>query len=258
MWSRDHGPITIWQGDHLEALDFRFTGWGGKFSAERDDVIPTALAPEFQAGVRPIDFVLEGGAIESDGLGSILTTSSVLLNPNRNPGLDRAGAEAALRGYLGATRVLWLEHGHLEGDDTDGHVDTVARFCDPETIAYVRCDDPSDSHVASFAAMERELQALRTPSGAPYRLVPLPWPRAVVHDGARIPLTYANFLITDTQVLVPTYRDPADGLALARVAECFPGRTIVAIDALPLVYQYGSIHCATMQLPRGLLRGALA
>lgn len=261
VWSRDHGPITVFADGPTTAskrlaLDFRFTGWGGKFPAAQDDVIPQRLARHGSERVKAllgpvevIDWVLEGGAIESDGLGTVLTTESVLLNPNRTS-LDRAGVEARLAQHLGAQRVLWLAHGHLEGDDTDGHVDTLARLCDPSTIAYVACDDPADAHYDGLAAMAAELAALRSVSGAPYRLVPLPWPRAVFDDeGARLPLTYANFLILNGAVLVPTYRDPADERALATLRPLFPGREVIGIDCLPLVYQYGSLHCATMQLP---------
>lgn len=254
VWSRDHGPITVERDGAPVALDFRFTGWGGKFAAALDDVIPVALAPEFLGPVETIGLVLEGGGIESDGAGTLLTTTSVLLNPNRNPELDRAGIEAALSAHLGVTRVLWLEQGHLEGDDTDGHVDTLARLCPNDTIAYVRCDEPNDTHFASLAAMATELRQLRTRDGRPYRLVPLPWPRAIVGEDGRLPATYANFLIINGAVLVPTHDEPADAVALEAVASCFPGREIIGIDARPLLNQFGSLHCASMQLPRGSLR----
>lgn len=262
VWSRDHGPITIERDGRRVALDFRFTGWGGKFEAALDDRIPQRLGERGSERVRAllgpvetVELVLEGGGIESDGQGTILTTESVLLNPNRTS-LDRAGVEGALARHLGAERVLWLAFGHLEGDDTDGHIDTLARLCDPHTIAYVACDDPTDTHYESLAAMARELRGLRTAEGQPYRLAPLPWPRAVYSDdGSRLPVTYANFLIIERAVLVPTYRDPADGQAIEALRPLFPGRAIIGIDCLPLVRQYGSLHCATMQLPR--LEGGL-
>ena len=253
VWSRDHGPITVERGGALVPLDFRFTGWGGKFAAALDDVIPVALAPEFLAAVETIALVLEGGGIESDGAGTVLTTTSVLLNPNRNPELDRAGVEAALAKHLGARRVLWLEHGHLEGDDTDGHVDTLARLCPNDTIAYVRCDDPADSHFAALSAMEAELRRLRTEEGRPYRLVPLPWPRAIEGDDGRLPATYANFLIINGAVLVPAYGVPQDEEALAILAQCFPGREMAPVDSRGPVVIYGALHCVTMQLPEGVL-----
>jgi agmatine deiminase len=256
-WSRDHGPITVHQDGVPRLLDFRFNGWGGKYAADLDDRITARLAAAgafATAAPEAVDFVLEGGGIESDGEGTLLTTAQCLLTPGRNPRLDRAGIERELLRRFGLRRVLWLEHGHLEGDDTDSHIDTLARFCDARTIAYQACADAADAHHADLAAMERELQALRTADGAPYRLVPLPWPGAKRSaEGRRLPASYANFLIIDGAVLVPTYRDPADALALERLAGCFPGREIVGIDCLPLIEQNGSLHCITMQLPRGVL-----
>ena len=166
--------------------------------------------------------------------------------------------EALLKADFGVERVLWLAHGHLEGDDTDSHVDTLARFCDPATIAYVRCDNESDPHYPALAAMETELQALRRSDGEPYRLVPLPWPRPCFDpvDGHRLPATYANFLIVNSAVLVPVYGDAADSRALAALAAAFPDRDIVPIDCLSVIRQHGSLHCLTMQLPRGSLNAA--
>lgn len=251
-WARDHGPIGVVEDGRPLLLDFRFNGWGDKYAAELDDRITSrlhTLGAYGDASRRPVEFVLEGGSIDSDGAGTLLTTSACLLSPRRNPAYDRAHVSELLRGQFGLTRVLWLDHGHLLGDDTDSHIDTLARFCDPRTIAYAACDDPDDVHYADLTAMAAELAALRTAAGEPYRLVPLPIPAAHFDDdGRRLPATYANFLIINGAVLVPTYRDPNDALALARLADCFPEREIVAIDCLPLVYQYGSLHCVTMQI----------
>lgn len=256
-WARDHGPLAVEDNGELRLHDYVFTGWGGKFPAARDNTLTRRLA---QAGVYacPVSergLVLEGGALESDGAGTLLTTEACLLNPNRNPGLDRAAVEAWLHEDFGVTRVLWLAHGHLEGDDTDSHVDTLARFCDPATIAYVRCDDESDPHYPALAAMEAELKALRRRDGEPYRLVPLPWPSPCFDpvDGHRLPATYANFLIINGAVLVPTYGDAADTRALTALAGAFPGRDIIPIDCLSVIRQHGSLHCLTMQLPQGSL-----
>jgi agmatine/peptidylarginine deiminase len=256
-WARDHGPLAVEENGELRLHDYVFTGWGGKFPAARDNTLTRRLA---QAGVYacPVSergLVLEGGALESDGAGTLLTTEACLLNPNRNPGLDRAAVESWLHEDFGVTRVLWLAHGHLEGDDTDSHVDTLARFCDPATIAYVRCDDESDPHYPALAAMETELKALRRRDGEPYRLVPLPWPRPCFDpvDGHRLPATYANFLIINGAVLVPTYGDAADTRALTALAGAFPGRDIIPIDCLSVIRQHGSLHCLTMQLPQGSL-----
>jgi agmatine deiminase len=237
-------------------LDFGFNAWGLKFAADLDNRVSRGLAAAglFRAPVRVPGLVLEGGSIDSDGAGTLLTTTACLLSPNRNPHLDRAGLERALADLLGAERVLWLEHGALTGDDTDAHIDTLARFCPDDTIAYVRCDDPADEHFAPLAAMEAELRAFRTGAGRPYRLVALPWPRPVFdRDGHRLPATYANFLVINRAVLVPTYRDPRDAAALETLAALFPGRKVIGIDSLPLIHQHGSLHCLTMQLPRGTL-----
>jgi agmatine deiminase len=198
--------------------------------------------------------VLEGGSIEVDGSGTLLTTARCLLAPTRNPTLTREQIEKRLMDLLGINRILWLQHGYLAGDDTDSHIDTLARLCDSRTIAYVHCNDPDDEHYAELKAMEAELKSFRAADGQPYRLVPLPWPRAKFdEDGNRLPATYANFLVINDAVLVPTYQDPADSEALTRMQECFPDREVVAIDCLPLIYQFGSLHCVTMQLPEGVL-----
>lgn len=257
VWARDHGPITIYQEGALPTLvDFTFNGWGGKFPAERDNQITRKLHAAGAFGridCRRINWVLEGGSIESDGQGTILTTRACLLTDTRNPGLNERHVEMQLRDRLGAQRVLWLEHGALEGDDTDSHVDMLARFCNADTIAYTSCDDPQDPHYGELKAMEAELQAFRTLRGGSYRLLPLPWPRpAHAEDGHRLPLSYANFLIVNGGVIVPTYDDPADARALEVLREAFPGREVVGVAALPIIVQHGSLHCVTMQLPNGV------
>lgn len=259
-WCRDHGPLAVEQNGEAVLLDYIFTGWGGKFPAQRDNVLTSTLAAQgaYRVRVEARDIVLEGGAIETDGEGTLLTTEACLLNRNRNPALDRSSIEAQLREDLGVERFLWLRHGHLEGDDTDSHIDTLARFCDPHTIAYVRCDDERDPHYPALKAMETELQTFRQVNGAPYRLVALPWPRPCYdpEDGHRLPATYANFLIINGAVLVPTYGDKADTRALTALEEAFPERDIVPIDCRAVIRQHGSLHCLTMQLPRGSLASA--
>jgi agmatine deiminase len=255
-WTRDYGPITVYEDRRPVLLDFAFNGWGGKYAAENDDVVPQALAESRvlrNSDVRPVDFVLEGGAIESDGMGTILTTTSCLLAKTRNGGLSRSAVEAKLSEYLGAERVLWLESGYLEGDDTDGHVDMIARFCDPATIAYVKCDNPRDAHYPAFAAMEAELAALKRPDGSAYTLVPLPWPTATYFEEKRLPLSYANFLIMNEAVLLPTYGVAQDLEAMGALLDAFPDRDVVGVDCSVLVRQGGSLHCSTMQLPKGVL-----
>ena len=256
-WARDHGPISVRCSGETRLLDFTFNGWGGKYPAELDNQVTRRLQSAGAFGSVPlerVDLILEGGSIEVDGSGSLLTTRRCLLAPTRNLGMTQAQLEQQLGERLGVTRVLWLEHGYLAGDDTDSHIDTLARYCNVNTIAYVQCDDPQDEHYAELQAMEKELQALRSITGEPYRLVALPWPRAKRdRDGARMPATYANFLIINDAVLVPTYNDPADARALACLKTCFPGREIIAINCLPLIQQHGSLHCVTMQLPEGAL-----
>ena len=260
-WARDHGPISVVDEDgQCVMLDYTFTGWGGKFPAERDNHLTQWLADAgvWSCPVSKRDLVLEGGGIETDGEGTLLTTEACLLNPNRNPTLSRAQIAAQLGEDFGVDRILWLAHGHLEGDDTDSHIDTLARFCDPQTIAYVRCDDPSDAHYAELAAMERELKALTRADGSPYRLVPLPWPGAChdAEDGHRLPATYANFLIINGAVLVPVYGDRHDLAALDALAGAFPDRDIIPVDASAAIVQHGSLHCLTMQWPQGALAAA--
>ena len=256
-WARDHGPISVFEDGRPRLLDFTFNGWGQKFDARLDNQLSTGLQALSAFGDTPmesIDLVLEGGGIETDGLGTLLTTASCQLSPMRNPGLSREEIEQRLAVAFGVDRFLWLQHGHLEGDDTDSHIDTLARFADPATLVYVACDDPEDSHYTDLKAMEAELQTFRQRNGEPYRLVPLPWPKAI-HDeeGKRLPASYANYLIINDAVLVPTYRDAADQQALDVIQACYPGHRVIGIDCLPLIYQYGSLHCVTMNYVEGIL-----
>lgn len=256
-WSRDFGPITVREEGRPLLLNFGFNGWGLKFAANEDNQITGRLATAGAFGNhRPqvIGMILEGGAIESDGSGTILTTAECLLNPNRNPHLNQKEIEEQLCLLFGVHRILWLEHGYLAGDDTDSHIDTLARLCPDNTIAYVRCDDPDDEHFAALQRMEEQLQTFRTVDNRPFRLLPLPWPQATFDvEGDRLPATYANFLIINAAVLVPTYGCATDGTALAVIAEAFPGRKIIGIDCQALILQHGSLHCVTMQLPQGIL-----
>ncbi len=256
-WARDFGPLTVVGEGGPQLLDFAFNGWGLKFAADQDNQLSRRLHAAGAFGATPLSsaaLVLEGGSIESDGNGTILTTSECLLSPNRNPHLDRGRVEQALFEQFGAERLLWLENGYLAGDDTDSHIDTLARLAPDETIVHVSCTDPADEHYPAISAMVEELQNFRTREGQPYRLLPLPWPAARFDaEGGRLPATYANFLVINGAVLVPTYRDPADAAALAVIGEAFPGREIIAIDCLPLIIQHGSLHCVTMQLPKGVL-----
>lgn len=256
-WARDFGMITVEvpddDEDPVEYLDFRFNGWGLKFPANKDNRICRRLAEDGYIHEFPLinyqDFVLEGGSIETDGQRTLLTTSRCLLSPNRNPWLSKEQIEQVLSERLGIDRFLWLDHGYLEGDDTDSHIDTLARFLDAETIAYVKCYDPNDEHKAELDLMEAELKTFTTKEGKPYKLVPLPLPKAIFdEEGNRLPATYANFLITHKAVLVPTYgQQELDNIVLDIIRQHVGGRKVVGIDCTPLIKQHGSLHCATMQ-----------
>jgi len=201
--------------------------------------------------LQSIDFALEGGAIETDGQGSLLTTWRCLRE--RHPGVAREELDRRLRGWLHQDRVLWLEHGYLQGDDTDAHVDTLARFAPGDAIVFQACDDPADPHHAELAAMAAEIAALRTTDGRPYRLFPLPWPEPILDGGRRLAASYANYLVINHAVLMPSYDDPADDAAAAVLAEAHPGREIVQVPCRALIWQNGSLHCISMQLPEGLI-----
>jgi agmatine/peptidylarginine deiminase len=255
VWARDHGPITVMRDGKRVHLDFGFNGWGDKFPHYRDNLITRGLdvLGSLWGPVETIDFILEGGSLEVDGEGTLLTTERCLLAPTRNPGRDQGEIEQLLIRELGVRRILWLKRGDLIGDDTDGHIDTLARFAGSGTIVYQSCADKKDAHYEELAAMEAELRAFKRLDGVRYELAPLPLPRPIIdEEGRRLPAGYANFLIVNAAVLVPTYGGPEDALALSRLRPCFPGREIVGIDCQALIQQYGSLHCVTMQIPEVL------
>jgi len=253
-WLRDSGPITLVAPDAFRLLDFRFTGWGGKYEGSRDDALVAGLigrglfAP---AEHRRIDWALEGGAIESDGSGTLLTTWQCL--EQRHPQMRRADIDAMLRDAFAVDRVLALEHGHLQGDDTDAHIDTLARFAPHDAIVFQACDDPADPHHAELARMRAELAELRTADGGAYRLHALPWPKPILDGERRLASSYANYLVVNGGIVMPAYGDVADAQAAAVLAAAHPGREVVPVPARELIWQNGSVHCLTMQLPRGLL-----
>ncbi|MGH8173472.1 MAG: agmatine deiminase family protein [Rhodanobacteraceae bacterium] len=255
-WLRDSGPLTLIADAPFRLLDFRFTGWGGKFEASRDDRLIETL---IERGVfrnaqhQRIDWALEGGAIESDGKGTILTTWRCL--HERHPDMTRDEITHRLEEAFIADRVLWLDHGYIEGDDTDAHIDTLARFAPGDAIVFQACEDMADPHYDHLARMREELTALRTREGAPYRLHALPWPRAIFdgEEKRRLAASYANYLVLNDAVLVPAYGDAADARAAEIIGAAHPGRKVVSIDALPLIWQNGSVHCLTMQVPAGAL-----
>ena len=257
-WARDHAFITLLKEDATPLLlDFCFNGWGMKFAANYDNQINNELYfhhPVLKGEyVFCRNFILEGGSIESDGKGSLLTTEQCLLAKNRNE-MNRQEVEDFLKETFNLKQVLWLKHGYLAGDDTDSHVDTLARFCPDDTIVYVKCTNEKDEHYKELAMMEEELKAFRTLDGRPYRLLPLPMASAVYDEEYhRLPATYANFLIMNEAVLYPTYADSVNDMRAKEVlAEAFPGREIVGIDCTALIKQHGSLHCVTMQYPEGV------
>lgn len=263
-WARDHAFLTLITEAGPRLLDFQFNGWGGKFPAELDNAINSKIVNcessncILKGTYEPhLDFVFEGGSIESDGRGTLMTTSECLLSPNRNPSLTRDEIEQRLLRYFHAERVLWLDHGYLAGDDTDSHIDTLARFCPNNTIAYVQCTDPTDEHYDALRAMEQHLkEIIANFSLFTFNLLPLPMPSPVYDpdDGHRLPATYANFLVINGAVLMPTYGQPEnDELARRQLQKAFPKYDIVPIDCRVLIRQHGSLHCSTMQYPVGVM-----
>jgi agmatine/peptidylarginine deiminase len=253
-WARDFGFITIMENDKPRLLDFTFNAWGGKFEAALDNAVNSRLIQHpLLAGnaLETRSLVMEGGSLETDGQGTLLTTEICLLNLNRNPTLNRADIEAELRDSLGVERILWLTKGHLEGDDTDAHIDTLARFADPQTIVYMNCDDPTDSHYPALQAMETEIKALKQAGGTPYHLFPIPLPAGIYDEDRRLPASYVNFLIINGAVLLPVYADEhCDPIAIAQMQAAFPQHEIIPIDCRALIAQNGSLHCVTMQIPQ--------
>jgi len=253
-WARDHGGITIFENGKRTICDFTFNGWGMKFAANHDNLITQKLHNagifgENTAYKNCLNFVLEGGSIESDGEGTILTTTECLLSDNRN-NQSKKQIETALKELFGAKQILWLHYGYLAGDDTDSHVDTLARLCPNNTIAYVKCDDETDEHYEALKMMEEELKSFSPLEiGSSFNLIPLPMAEAVYFEDERLPATYANFLIINGAVLVPTYNSPKDEIALNQLKKAFPDRDIIGIDCRALIKQHGSLHCVTMQYP---------
>jgi len=257
-WARDHAPISIFAYGHPFICDFTFNGWGLKFAANFDNQITQKLfaSQAFTPAVRHQNMmhcVLEGGSIESDGCGTILTTSECLLSKNRNEYKDKSEIDEYLKMMFGAKQILWLDYGYLAGDDTDSHIDTLARFCDSETIAYIKCDDKDDEHYEALSSMEKQLASFKTLEGKPYRLIPLPMADAVYDNENRLPATYANFLIINDAVLFPTYNSYRDEIAKQQLQQAFPEREIIGINSLPLIKQHGSLHCISMQFPKNFI-----
>ena len=256
-WVRDYGPIAVFKDGRTVLTDFTFNAWGMKFAADCDNLVTSRLQARgvFKAPlVNYRDLVLEGGSIETDGNGTVLTTTCCLTAPNRNDALSREQLEQELLDRLGCVKMLWLDHGSLSGDDTDGHIDTLARFAPAGVLLYCGCDNPEDEHYEPLMKMEEDLKQMTDAEGNPYHLIKLPLPDAMYDEISRLPATYANFLVMNHQVLVPVYGQPENDVkACELIGQAFPGRKIKGIDCRPLICQHGSLHCATMQLPEGSL-----
>lgn len=252
-WARDCSGITVLENGKPTVIDFTFTGWGNKFDATLDNALTSKVAEYYGANSIKQHFILEGGAIESNGEGLLLTTTECLLNPNRNVNLTQKGEiESVLQTNLGIQKTLWLDHGYLSGDDTDSHIDTLARFTDTDTIVYVQCQNEEDEHFEALSQMEQELQTLRDLNDEPFTLIPLPMTDPIYYDKERLPATYANFLILNGAVIAPTYSDRHDDEALATLQKVFPDRKVVGVECSVLIRQHGSLHCVTMQFPEAV------
>lgn len=257
-WARDSGPITIIENDTPTLLDFTFNGWGDKYDSSLDDRITLKLVQSVipdSVSYKKIEMVLEGGSIESDGHGTLLTTSKCLLTDTRNHELSKNQIEHQLKEAFGVNRILWLDHGYIIGDDTDSHIDTLARFCPNNVITYCSCNDKDDPHYNELKNMEKQLQEFRTQAEKSYKLIQLPIPKAqYTESGIRLPATYANFLIINNAVLAPIYGDlSADKFALQQLNIAFPDHNIIPINCCALIEQFGSLHCITMQLPQKVI-----
>ncbi len=256
IWLRDTVFLTVEDSQGAKLLNFKFNGWGHKYPHAADNALNHTLLqhPVFKhCRHSNIDFILEGGSIESDGQGSLLTTENCLLNPNRNPDYQQQDITQLLQKYLGVNHLLWLKQNHLAGDDTDAHIDTLARFCNPDTIAYSSCHDQNDIHFAGLQNMKLQLESFINKAGNQYNLLELPLPEAIFDaQGQRLPANYANFLIINNAVLIPSYDDAMDDVARQQLQNAFPDRQIISIPCRPLVQQYGILHCMGMQFPATL------
>ena len=239
-WIRDYGPIDRESFKKLSALDFIFNAWGGKFQSNKDDDINRFLYSKgfLKGELERVNFILEGGSIESNGDGTLLTTTKCLLNPNRNSRFTKEQIQEKITSLFGLKQIWWLENGHLEGDDTDAHIDTLARFIAKDTIAYVTCKDKNDTHYEPLKLMENELKSLHV------KLVPLPLPEQIYYDNERLPATYANFVFVNGGLIVPTYNQPSDEIALETLQNALPHLRVVGVDATVFIRQHGSLHCA--------------
>ncbi|HEB9333401.1 TPA: agmatine deiminase family protein [Campylobacter coli] len=246
-WIRDFGAIDILEDNRLKALDFTFNAWGNKFQSELDNEVNSKLFKEkFKEKLTKIDFILEGGSIDFNGEGVMLTSSNCLLNENRNSHLDKSQIEAKLKEIFGLKQIIWLENGFIKGDDTDHHIDTLARFIDKNTIAYSVCEDEEDEHYTPLQKMKKELEATG------FNLIELPLPKPLYYEGRRLGATYANFVFVNNALIMPFYKDKNDEIIRQRLAKTLPERKIVGVDARVFLRQNGSLHCSCQNRFKGL------
>jgi agmatine deiminase len=250
-WCRDHGPAFLINAATKQKaiIDWGYNAWGGKYPPfDLDDVIPTKIGEHFGLPVYHPGIVMEGGSVDFNGAGTILTTTACLLNENRNPHLNQEQIEAYLKNYYGAEQILWLGDG-IVGDDTDGHIDDITRFVNEDTVVTVVEEDEADENYQLLQENLETLKTFRLQDGRPLNIVELPMPSAVIYEDQRLPASYANFYIANSAVIVPTYRDKNDEKALQILQECFPDRKVVGIDSTDIIWGLGSFHCLSQQEP---------
>jgi len=250
-WTRDYIGLSVEKDNERRIINFKFNAWGDKFGSNLDNTVNIQLEKK-GLFIKPIlnheEFVLEGGSVEINDQNELLTSKQCLLNNNRNPNLNQSQIEQVLKNNLGVKDIIWIENGEIPGDDTDAHIDTLARFCNDNTIAY------SIDNSIALKSMEKELKNKFNKNQI---LVPLPLPKPLIHNGNRIPGSYVNFLITNKKVLVPTYNDPNDTIAINQLQKLFPNRKIQGVNCIELIKQNGSLHCITMQIAEGILNLSL-
>lgn len=249
-WARDCSALCIEDGSDIKLFDFTFTGWGNKFEASKDNAMTSAIKECYDKEVAKADLILEGGGVESNGADTILTTSECMLNKNRNSSFTKEQMTKKLQDIFGMSKILYLNHGYLAGDDTDSHIDTLARFIDKETVMYVKCEDKNDEHYKELKLMEDELKTYA--QRYDFKLIALPMTDALYFDNERLPATYANFLFVNGAVLVPTYGVKQDEEVLKIFQKTFPTKEIAGINCFTLIKQHGSLHCVTMNFARGV------
>ncbi|MCD8213505.1 MAG: agmatine deiminase family protein [Campylobacter sp.] len=238
-WIRDYGMIDVKDGEKILSYDFKFNAWGGKFESFKDNAVNGELVKRFKTNLKEVDFILEGGSIDFNAQGALLTTQECLLNDNRNAKFNKPQIEKKLKELFGLDRVIWLKHGFIKGDDTDSHVDTLARFISPDTIAYASCEDEADEHYNELSKMRKELE------NTGFKLLPLPLPSAKFYGDKRLGCTYVNFIFINGALIVPTYDDNNDKIVLERLQKALPDRQIIGVNSLVFVRQNGSLHCSS-------------